>query len=736
MGGRLAWHLRLGALALLGAASPGGAPLAALSFRYTPAYDAVDTTTTDQSGATTHSSSTALTQRYFLSLDQSLFPNVQLGGTALYQWILGSSSTPGGPSSESDARLWNVDARLRFGDPVLRGIASYTLSQQSSSSLTGMVSSSSPTLVHDTIGLSGYWGPDRLPDLQVIFARDTQHDQDRKLADLSGNQLLLLSTYRPEPHVDLRARFLYANTDDHLNGASTTSLGEELRASWGNDFLDRLMSLYAGYVFNASRTQTTASGTSGTVLLQQFPVPPGLSTIEGLTDTPARDKLNPNPALIDGDTTVSAGVNIGFGPSTSGRTEYRDLGVQLPNTITPVNLLYVWVDKPLPAAVASAFTWTAYQSDDNQNWTPVTLAGPVVFGLFQNRFEIPITSTQARYLKVVTRPLALGVTTDTLYSDVLVTEVQTWDRLPAGSVRQLETFNGFLNTSATVQIIRSHLSYNFAFSLQHVSNPVRAIWSVTNGLAFNQKLSRILGLSARADRSDGNEPRGGHDASTRWSAALDASPLPALGASLSYSGDVSEGPSGSSSNNSVGLFARAGLYEGLSLFGSAGYTTGARTGGQLQQNETVTAGLSVVPNPKLSLSGNFTWSHTLASGAGLPEIATDTWRVDGSLSFTPVPALYLTGGVSRGVISGVGQTLVNFSGSFSPFPGGNLLMTFRYNENLDTLSQSKSRILGPYLRWTIKGATYIEASYTWLDSSTPALQTNSRVLDLRLTLLL
>jgi hypothetical protein len=736
MGSRRAWRFRLGALALLAGAWPGGAARAGIAFRFMPSYDAVDTTTTDQSGATTHTSSTALIQRYYLSLDQALFPNLQLGGTALYQWILGSSSTPGSPASESDARLWNVDARLRFGDQVLNGLASYTLSQQSASTLSGVAFSSSPTLVRDTIALSGYWNPDRLPGLQVTFSRDTQHDLDRRVVDLTSNQLQVTSIYHPEPQVDLRARFLYANPVDHLTGTETTSLGEELRASWSDDFSDRLVTLYASYMLGANQIHTTTSGTGGAVLVQQYPVPPGLSTIEGLTDVPARDRLLPNPAVIDGDTAVSATVNLGYGPSASGDTAYRDVGVQFSNTVTAVNLLYLWVDKPLPAPVVNGFTWTAYQSDDNLNWTPVALAGPVAFGLFQNRFEIPIAPTQARYLKVVTRPLAVGVTTDTQYANVFVTELQAWDSLPAGSARQIDTMSGFLNTSAHVQLIRQRLSYDFAFALQHLSNPVRAIWTVTNGLAFNQRLSRVLNFNARADHSDGNDPRGGYVGSTRWSAALDASPLPALGASLSYSGDASQTVSGSTLDNSVGLFARATFYEGLSLFANTTYTVGSRSGGQLQQNETALAGVSVVPNAKLSLSANVTWSHTLLSGAGLPESVNDTWRAESSLSYTPVPALLLTAGVSRGVIAGVGQTLVNFSGTFSPFPGGNLLLTFRYNENIDTLSQSKSRIFGPYLRWTIRGPTYIEASYTWLDSSLPVLQTSSRVLDVRLTLLL
>ena len=41
----------------------------------------------------------------------------------------------------------------------------------------------------------------------------------------------------------------------------------------------------------------------------------------------------------------------------------------------------------------------------------------------QNRFEISVPDTQARYLKVVTKPLPVGITTDPTYTDVFVTEL-------------------------------------------------------------------------------------------------------------------------------------------------------------------------------------------------------------------------------------------------------------------------------------------------------------------------
>lgn len=149
----------------------------------------------------------------------------------------------------------------------------------------------------------------------------------------------------------------------------------------------------------------------------------GLSIVETPVDLPTHVTLVPNPALVDGGVVASAGIDIGRGPSLLGDGAFRDLGARFPDPAPLVNMLCIWVDRALPESVSAAYTWTAYASDDNVAWREVALAGPVSFAPLQNRFEIPVQSTQARHLKVVTRPLAPGVTTDPRYTDVFVTEL-------------------------------------------------------------------------------------------------------------------------------------------------------------------------------------------------------------------------------------------------------------------------------------------------------------------------
>lgn len=667
---RLLPAIRAGAalLLLLLAWSPGGSRADSLSFRFEPNYVVADTTTLAGGNETTRRAST-LMQIYTLSLDKGLFPLLRFGATGSYRWTLSSARSSDAPPAESEGRRWNLDARLAAGDPVLGGVLFYNQGQRSDRTMADGLITTSPTFQNDVIGFTGLWRPDRLPEVQLLLTHERQRDEDRQLSDMTTDNARLLLTYRPEPRLELWGRLAYHDSADRVSGQETRAFGEDLRAAYSDEWLDRRLSLYANYLLTAAQSDTTVSGSGGSILVQRFPLL-GLSTVEAPppTETPARVTLRPNGLLLDGDTAAGAGVDIGFGTGPAD-TAWRDLGAQFADTVTPVNLLYVWVDKPLPAGVAGAFTWDAFRSDDNLNWTPVPLAGPVTFGLFQNRFEIPIAETQAKYLKVVTRPLAVGVTIDDQYRSIRVTELQCYQTLPAGAGRSLSTIAGQASLTSRFHILRSKLIYDLSASLSH-SNSRSPVWNVTNALRFDQRLGRILGLAALLERADGNLATGGHVAGTRWTATLTADPLATLGASVTYTGDFVQTGSGDTWSNALSLLARATPYRGVDVFGIAGHSIATDGAGRTVTSDTATASVAVVPNPKLSMSGSYVFSYAFKSGGGRPDESTTTWRVDGTASFTPVPALSASGGVSYAETDRVGQTLVNLAANFSPFPAG------------------------------------------------------------------
>lgn len=730
------WHaLRLAAWATVLAAGIAARAASAqnASAQLEPGYNSGTTTTTDETGRTTHTDSAVWLQKYRLSLDDQLFPAVSFSAGGLLDWTIGSATTDG-VRTESDGRRWVGNARLTFGQPVLGGALGYDRSQESAETRTNGQASSSPTLVRETYSASGSWKPADLPSLGLRFSRAEFHDDSRALQDITTDEASLGSQYQPRPNVDLAYGLRYTDLTDHLHGVETKDLLNSLAATWSGSFAERRGSVYLSYSGAARSGDTTVTKAGGTVATQRLPIA-GWSIVEPFTALPTRVTLNRNDALIDGNTSTSAGLNIGFGPTQANDSAYRDMGAQFADAVTPVNTIYVWVNQPLPAQVSGKLTWDVYGSDDNQSWTLLRASAPATFSPFQNRFEIAFTAGQAtaRYLKVVTRPLPATIATDPtlpdprLFADVFVTEVQFFQVVDAALARG-STFDlsGSLSGTAKYQLTRTPgLAYDVSFFLSHSGAPVRVSWSVVNGLGLARRLSRAFTLSARLERAD-SDGGNGHDAVNRLSASVAADVLPTLGFALSYSGQLSQHPSGTAIANAVGLLGHAELYAGVSLSANVTGALQRSENGQDLKSVTATGNATFVPNRILSVSGSLGWTDSLTTGGGKEDFLDRRTFLQAAASLTPFPALALSGGITRTTVLGAASTLANFAGSFSPFPGGDLQLRYGYAETLDAPSDTRTRSHGPGARWNIRPGWYLDTSYSFSDTSSPTSSSSSR----------
>lgn len=723
---------RVAALAAALAAHPASAQ--SVSAQLEPGYTGATTTTTDETGRTTRTDSATWRQRYRLTLDDQLFPALTLGAGGFLDWNI-SSATTEGVRNESDDKRWLGYARLTFGQPVLSGALGFDRNQESVETRTGGRTVQAPSLVRQILTASGSWKPADLPSLDLRLGRSWTYDSARELQDLTTDEASLSTRYQPRRNVDLAYTVQYTDGNDHLHGVDRKDLVNSVLATWSDSFAERRGIVSLSYNGSARSSDTTVTRAGGTVATQQLPIA-GWSIVEPFTALPAKVALNRNDALVDGNTTASAGLNIGFGPTEAGDVAYRDLGAQFVNAVTPVNTLYVWVNQRLPATVSAAFTWDVYASDDNQTWTLLRAGAPATFSPFQNRFEIALTAGQAaaRYLKVVTKPLPASIATDPslpdprAFAEVLVTEVQFFLVVDAALARgSTFTLSGNLSGAGKYQLTRTPgLAYDVSVFLSHTSAPARVTWSVVNGLGFARKLARALALAARVDRSDSDEGTG-HHALNRWSASLAVDPIPTLGVALTYSGQLGETPLGTTLSNSAGLLGRADLYTGVSL--SANVTAGLARNevGQRSRDVTATGSATFVPNRVLTLSGSVGLSSTETTGGGRPASSDRRTLLQASGSFAPFPALALSGGVTRTTAAaGKPSTLANFAGSFSPFPGGDLQLRYAYTESLETSAETRSRSHGPGARWNIRPGWYLDASYSFSDTSSPAASASAR----------
>jgi len=698
------------ALGLSGAARGDG-----VSVQLEPGYVNAQTDTTDQTGRTARSESNTLNQSYRLTLDKDLFRNLALVAGGTFQDAIAWTST-GATSERTESRASTLFARLNLGTPILSAGAGFDRRQQSGPP-------NPLTLVSDTWTGYATWRPAELPQLDLRLDRSHTYATPERAQDTTVTSALLAARYGVG-QLDLRYTLNWSNPADDVNRTQSTLVDQTVQATYNDAFFDKRTSAYVTATVDDRSSTTTSSGTSGTVSTQQLPIA-GLSLVETFP-APTTDTLARNPALADGNTSVSAALDIGFAPTLSGDRNLRDVGVQLANAVTSVNTVFVWVDKALRPDVVSAFTpgFAAYTSDDNARWTEVAVRR-VVFGSFQNRFEITIDPVQARYVKVVTAPLPVTVTADRTFADVFVTEVQVYLVLPATAVpRQQTSYTVSLNATATTALLRRpDLAHDVSVNVSRRDTPSLTTYSIINGLTLAEKLRPTLGFNARLAQQDVDGGRG-HEGQLQWSASLLAHPLPTLYDSLTYSGQLAERPG--TVTQSLGFFNRAELYEGISAQANLSGNIGSLRAGGLSRSVSATAIASLIPNRFVTLTGTWLYNASWTSGGDQPESSSQFERVDGSLTVSPAPALSVSASVARVILGPRPTTLASFLGSYSPLRG-DLQLSLSFSRSLDTALDATTQLASAGVRWNVRPGVVLSSAYTLLDSSAQVAAIRSRV---------
>jgi hypothetical protein len=679
----------------------------------------------DETGHVEQVDSQAWSQRYRLGISQELMPLVSFAANGLLDWAQASSDAQG-VHTDLDQKTWAGNARLSFGGPTLNGGVDYDRRWVESTTSTGGIDRTSPTLVREIIGGGLSWRPSDLPSLDLRISRTNTYDSARRGADNTTQDATLTSGFDPVENVDLRLTVRGSENEDRLSGIRTTSLSNAGSIRWNDKFLRDRVNTYASYNVTTLNTAHVVEGPGGSVSTQRFPQS-GLSIVEGPLDTPLHVTLNVNAALNDGNTAQSAGMNLGFSAST-GLVTFRDLGAQLPNDVTRATRIAIFVDRDVQA-VASQLTWTAYSSKDNVDWTPVPLAGPVVYDQLLQRFDIPIQPTQQRYVKVVTKPIVRQLTTDPAFTDIFVTELQLYEDVAASEVRGSSfQLNQSANGTVRAKLLQQKaLFYDFSGTITRLNSPSLTTWIVANGLSYSEQLGPRATGAARIERSD-SQGGAGHDATTRWSGSVSYDPLATLGGTLAYTGSLSQRPSGETLGNSVSLLARAEFYQGISASGTSSASLTRTETGREVRTTSVSASASIIPNRFVSTSANGAYSWSLSTGAGQPALQSQRGTVEGSLSLAPFPSLSLTGSIARQFGTSFATTLYAFSGAFSPLRGGALVFAYAYQETYDTGSLTRTRSHGPSARWNIRPRWYLSANYSFQDTTTPAQSMMGRAL--------
>jgi len=674
-------------------------------------YSFLSTKTTDATGTTTKTTTNNFNPRVTLTVNTNIFPNLKLDAGVIVEKNISWFKTDG-MSTKSDITDLRPYINLTLNTPLYTAGIGYDRRQEI------VKTSGSPgvTTVNEDYNVILGWRPEGLPIIDVRFTRTNLFDEKHNVQDTTTDYGLLSARYTYK-NLEVRYQGTYTDTKDKLNGVDTKDYLNTGRIAYSDMFFNNRVSFNGSYNISYEETDTTTTGIGGTVSSQISPFA-GLSIIN-ITANPIT--LDSNPALIDGNTTTSAGINIGLPPLGGDTTSLRQVGLDF-LVSTQINNLFLWVDRDLSAATniltfffSNIQVWT---SSDNLNWTQV-LGVTVSLGQFQNRFEINFTSpVTTRYIKVVTLPLQNFVAGATSFPNIFITELQAFIKKPAAQVKGRTTkLTHILNIDSRTRILDiPTLFYEFSYFLDK-TDPGQTTYTVSNGFSVNHRFSPIFSGSARVAREDGTEA-----GKKRWAyvynASIVATPLTTPRHNLIYSGRIEEIGGKSTKNNSIFLQNSATLYKGIDINLGGGYNFSTLETGQKQDNTVINFGANIVPHRTTTITLTYSDTITNQSGGGLPSTSTFTRRGDLSVAYRPFETLYIF--TEWEILAAKGQkiqTTQNYGLNWSPFPEGTLQFNFSYNESILSENNQKNRLITPSVRWNITSRSYLDLSYQYIHTS-------------------
>lgn len=621
----------------------------------------------------------------------------------------------GGARADSHAQSSSLFARLSLGTPVLSGAAGVDRREQR------YLSSPSPSIISETYSAYGVWRPVELPELELRISRSEAYDRGRAVQDTTTDAALFATRWI-SPRTELRYLLGWTRLEDHRNLAQTTSVEQTALATRTDRiFADRTSTYVSASVRARDVTVATEAG-SGTVSTVQVPAG-GLSAVVTFPAAPEDVALAPNANLVDGATGVSAGLDVGYGPSALADANPREAGVRFADAVTAVNTLYLWLDRTPSPAVGQALRGAVrvYESVDGQHWTAVT---PVTASVspFENRLEISIPQRQSRYLKVSLRPLDPAVTTDPAFRDVFVTELQVLLVLPAALVPRSQHALAVSATGiARTMILRGpELAHDLSATVTRQADVSLTTYTVVNGLTLSHAFGRGLATTGRLARQDVDAGLG-REGEWQWSASLAGNPLQTAFWSLTYSGKETDR---GDTTHAVTALGRADWYDGISSQAAAGASQSTQ-GARIAQMGQVSASTSLTPNPVVTFSLGALYSRAVSFTRDTPDIWSISSRVDGTVTVTPAPALSGAATVSRVVLGPRPTTIATVQLNYFPLRG-DIQLSASYSKTLDTEAQTTTELLSPSLRWNLRRGVSLTTSYTYLHNVAPAQVLTSR----------
>ncbi len=680
-------------------------------------FSSVSTTTTFASGAVVKTDTTNVYPAVTLNFDSLIFPSLRLNTGGVFEVNMFDTKGTGGNTTSTITRN-RPFFLLRSTNPIFSPGFGY-FRREDRARTAGV---SNVKLVNDEY--AGYlgWNIAGGPQSEFQFVRDHTFDGDRAFQDTTKGFGSVVSNYT---YRNLGAYYLgsYLDTDDRLRNFQTRQISHAGRLSYSDAFINKRLVWNATYNVNYQSLQTLSVGQGGDIAIPVTPFA-GMSSV---SDTPVTAKLSPNPALIDGNLTAGAGIDLGL-PATLADAQARNIGLDFLNATT-VNRFLIWVDRDLPLEISNSFSWEIYSSTDNIVWTRQVILSSAPFGPFESRFEIIFPPITARYVKVVVRPLAAVVQGSSRFPDILVTEMQAFMRQPAGQMNsRIAQTNHLVNTDARFRILDAPALFYEGFYLYNGPDTFgTATSTLSNGFSVNHAFGRIFSAYARAAREQGTEPDG-HRVATITNATLTAEPVSTFRTSLLYTGQ-DELINGVPRDRRGFYIQNAGQpYHGVDVLFGFGWNFTNRETGEIERDRLINASATIVPRQHVSFTFAYDDMTADRSGTfvGFPQVKTR--RLYGAFAVDPVRTLHVLLGEEVIVLTGEQtRTTTDIGVNWSPFPDGTLQFIFASTDALRQLEFGNDRSTLGAVRWNISRRSFVDVSYQRTISEFVFQTTESRI---------
>jgi len=687
-------------------------------------YSFLTSKTKDAAGVTTKTDTSNYNPRFTLNIDTKIFPNLKLHAGGIAE-LIKTDFESGGIDTKTTLTRFRPYIDLTLETPLYTAGLGYIMRQEK----TKTADSPSITLVNEEYNAMLGWRPEGLPYIDMRLKRSNNYDEDKLLRDIQEDSINLTSRYTYKG-LQLNYYGSFLHTMDDLNNLDVKQLTHSGRVSYGGSFFNRRVSVNTTYDIFHQEVKTTSEGT-GFVTFQVFPVTGRFALDNSPIDNVAPLVPNPAlPALVDGNLTVNAGIDIGL-PAPGEPTDLRNVELEFLN-VTDVSQLLVWIDRDLSSniSIANSFSWDVYVSANGTQWNLYTTISPAPFGPFQNRFELNFPSVGTRFIKVVVSPLSPAVPGASGFPDIFITELQAFRRTPAADVEgKTERTSHIYNLDVKARILDNpSLFYDFYYFFNKTLPEDQKRFSLSNGFSVNHRFSRIFSGTARVAREDGEEEDEKRVAYV-YNASITADPLRTLRNSLVFSGRNEEIEGKPNNTRSIFLYNTAQLYQGVDVNLSGGLNFSKQETGEKARDIVINLGANIVPHRTMTLGLNYSDTMSRRRGGAREASSTYTRRVDFNVNYNPFRTLYIFTLIQVIAEEGMDiETIQNYSVNWSPFPNGALQFNLAYNENLRSEDNAKERNFIPSVRWNITKRSYIDLSYQVIRSKSELQKTNSQLI--------